>query len=150
MTRRPTTAARRPTANDPRRPGHPLSENTLLIFTSDNGPWAVQELHGGTAGPLRGAKGTNWEGGQRVPMIVSWPGHVAPASLMTEVVTAMDLLPSIASILGVPLDPNHILDGEALAEALTGPPVGRSGSQATRGRQAPFLFYASKGAPAAI
>ncbi|QDV08091.1 Arylsulfatase [Planctomycetes bacterium Poly30] len=123
-----------------------VRDNTLLIFTSDNGPWAVQELNGGTAGPLRGAKGSNWEGGQRVPMIVSWPGRVAPASLMTEVVTAMDLLPTVAKIVGAPLDETRTIDGEVLTEAL----LGATDAHDPSGRQAPFLYYTSKGLPAGI
>jgi arylsulfatase A len=123
-----------------------IRDNTLLIFTSDNGPWAVQELHGGTAGPLRGAKGTNWEGGQRVPLIVSWPGHAAPASIGTEVFTALELLPTLASLAGATLDSARQIDGESLATTL----LGDTTTSESRGREAPFLYYTSRGARAGI
>jgi arylsulfatase A-like enzyme len=55
-----------------------IDENTLIVFTSDNGPWSMFGPHGGTAGPLRGEKGTAWEGGYRVPGIFRWPGHIEP------------------------------------------------------------------------
>ncbi len=68
-----------------------LLQDTLVIFTSDNGPWLSYKLKGGSAGLLAGGKGTNWEGGQRVPCIVSWPGTIPAGSVVREVVTAMDV-----------------------------------------------------------
>ena len=58
-----------------------LAENTLVIFTSDNGPWLVKGADGGSAKPLRGGKGSTWEGGVRVPTIAWWPGKIAPKSV---------------------------------------------------------------------
>ena len=58
-----------------------IAENTLVVFTSDNGPWTMFGPHGGTASPLRGEKGTSWEGGYRVPAIFHWPGKIKPASI---------------------------------------------------------------------
>ena len=58
-----------------------IAENTLIVFTSDNGPWTMFGPHGGTAGPLRGEKGTSWEGGYRVPAIFHWPGIIKPATI---------------------------------------------------------------------
>lgn len=75
-----------------------LEKNTLVIFTSDNGPWLVQKLNGGSAGLLRDGKGTTWEGGMRVPMIAWWPGTVPSAMVSDELITSLDLLPSIATI----------------------------------------------------
>lgn len=127
-----------------------IRDNTLLIFTSDNGPWAQMRLDGGTAGPLRGSKGTNWEGGQRVPMIVSWPGRVAPASVEPAVLTAMDLLPTLAAIVGADASAgagaSRGIDGEVLPGAL----LGDAALPGSEGRAAPFLYYTSDGAPAAI
>ena len=58
-----------------------IAENTLVVFTSDNGPWTMFGPHGGTASPLRGEKGTSWEGGYRVPAIFHWPGKIKPATI---------------------------------------------------------------------
>ena len=55
-----------------------IREKTLIIYTSDNGPWTMFGPHGGTAGPLRGEKGTSWEGRYRVPAIFNWPGKIEP------------------------------------------------------------------------
>ena len=57
-----------------------LDERTLVIFTSDNGPWAIKGADAGSAGPLRGAKGSTWEGGMREPTLAWWPGKIAPGS----------------------------------------------------------------------
>lgn len=73
-----------------------LEENTLVIFTSDNGPWAVLRQHGGSAGPLYGAKATSYEGGMRVPAIFWWPGTIEPA-VITDLGSTLDLLPTFAS-----------------------------------------------------
>ncbi|NIN60489.1 MAG: sulfatase-like hydrolase/transferase, partial [Xanthomonadales bacterium] len=55
-----------------------LARDTLVVFTSDNGPWLAMDHHGGTAGPLKDGKGTTFEGGMRVPAIFSWPGRINP------------------------------------------------------------------------
>lgn len=75
-----------------------LAENTLVIFTSDNGSRVDQ--HGGSNGPLRGTKGQTWEGGMRVPCIVRWPDRVPPGSVCGETVTALDFYPTLASLAG--------------------------------------------------
>jgi arylsulfatase A len=77
---------------------HGLKQNTLVIFTSDNGPWLTYKERGGSAGPLRGGKGTNWEGGQRVPCVMRWPGVIPAGSVRTEVLTAMDIFPTVAAM----------------------------------------------------
>lgn len=76
-----------------------LRENTLIIFTSDNGPWIMFGPHGGTAGPLRGEKGTSWEGGYRVPAIFNWPGAIAPKEVH-GIGANLDLYATFASLVG--------------------------------------------------
>jgi len=87
-----------------------IDEQTLVVFTSDNGPWKVYKSEAGSSGPLRGEKGTTWEGGQRVPCIIRWPGKVPPATMQRQVITNMDLLPTIANICNAKL-PKKKIDG---------------------------------------
>ncbi|QEG22205.1 sulfatase family protein [Mariniblastus fucicola] len=85
-----------------------LSENTYVIYTSDNGPWLQFKHHGGSAGPLRAGKGTTFEGGQRVPCVMWAPGRI-PAGTSTDAFTStMDLLPTIAAITNTELPENRI------------------------------------------
>ncbi|MGE0145128.1 MAG: sulfatase [Planctomycetota bacterium] len=121
-----------------------LRENTLVIFTSDNGPWLQFGLNGGSAGLLRGGKGTNWEGGQRVPFLASWPKMVPRASVLREVTSAMDLLPTIARLCGADL-PQKPIDGRDVSAAWLG--SRRITESAT---SPPFLYYAARGELAGI
>jgi arylsulfatase len=89
---------------------HRLENNTLVIFTSDNGPWLNFGNHAGSAGPLREGKGTSWEGGVRVPSIMRWPGIIPEGSVCDKMATTMDLLPTFAALAGAPL-PGHKIDG---------------------------------------
>jgi len=84
-----------------------LAENTIFIFTSDNGSRAHGE--GGSNAPLRGNKGQTWEGGMRVPCIVKWPGHVPAGQASPALATAMDFYPTLASLAGHDLStlPKH-------------------------------------------
>ena len=87
-----------------------LDENTLVVFTSDNGPWMNYGSHAGSAAPLREGKGTSWEGGIRVPTIMQWPGRI-PANSQTDCfASTIDLFPTIASLIGADL-PSHKIDG---------------------------------------
>jgi arylsulfatase A len=95
-----------------------LEEHTIVIFTSDNGSRDADE--GGSNAPLRGTKGTTWEGGMRVPCIVRWPGHTEPGSVSSSVATAMDLLPTLANIAGAELSPDRIIDGRDVTPLLLG------------------------------
>ncbi|MFB6218646.1 MAG: sulfatase [Halobacteriaceae archaeon] len=97
-----------------------IEEETLVVFASDNGPWLVKEERGGDAGPLRGGKATVWEGGPRVPCIAQWPGHVPEGSVCDELVTAMDLLPTLCDLAGADR-PDAEIDG-VNAEALLSDP----------------------------
>jgi arylsulfatase A-like enzyme len=75
-----------------------IDENTLVIFTSDNGPWNLKNGHGGSALPLRGFKFQTYEGGMRVPMIARWPGKIPANTRCSEIASTIDLLPTIAHI----------------------------------------------------
>ena len=76
-----------------------VESNTLVVFTSDNGPWSVFGPHGGTAGPLRGEKSTTWEGGQRVPAIFHWPGKIKPA-VVDGLAANLDLYATFSTLAG--------------------------------------------------
>ncbi|XP_072020018.1 arylsulfatase A-like [Amphiura filiformis] len=89
---------------------HDLEEDTFIFFTSDNGPCLLRPYDGvGNAGLLKCGKGTTYEGGQRVPAIAYWPGHIKPG-VTREIASTLDLLPTIANIAQVPL-PSVVLDG---------------------------------------
>ena len=74
-----------------------LADNTLVIFTSDNGPWTMFKEFGGVAKPLRGAKGTGWEGGPGVPAIFNWPGKIEP-SVSSAFMVSIDLYSTFAAL----------------------------------------------------
>src|SRR5688572_12490693 len=96
-----------------------LANDTLLVFTSDNGPWLAQQDLAGTAGPFRDGKGTTFEGGVRVPALFLWPG-VVKAGVVDEMGAFFDLLPTFAALTGTPLPADRVLDGGSLAPVLTG------------------------------
>ena len=89
-----------------------LTENTLLFFFSDNGPAA------GSAGPLRGRKGSNWEGGHRVPAIACWPGKIRAGVVTDQLGISLDLMPTMLDLIGVNPVPNRKLDGISLLPVL--------------------------------
>ena len=96
-----------------------LEENTLMIFTSDNGPWLNYGNHAGSSGGLREGKGTTYEGGQRVPCLMMWKGVISPGTINNNLVAGMDILPTIATIAGVPL-PQKKIDGVNILPLLKG------------------------------
>lgn len=96
-----------------------IDKKTLVILTSDNGPWLVQKENGGSAGLLKGGKGTTWEGGMRVPMIARWPGKIPPNTTSVRLSSTMDLLPTIAEITDLPL-PDRKIDGKSIFSTLKG------------------------------
>ena len=100
-----------------------LAEKTLVIFTSDNGPWLTVGLAGGSAGLLHNGKGTTWEGGMRVPAIAWWPGQISPGSSTQSMGTTMDLLPTLFGLAGVALPGDRVLDGVDLNPVLRDPEV---------------------------
>ena len=83
-----------------------VDENTLVIFTSDNGPWLIKGEHGGSAKPFRDGKGSSYEGGQRVPCVMRWPAKIPAGTECKELATAMDFLPTFAAITGARLPPD--------------------------------------------
>jgi arylsulfatase A-like enzyme len=96
-----------------------LAEKTLVVFTSDNGPWLLFREHGGSAGPLRNGKGTTWEGGMRVPTIFWWPGKI-DAAVVTDIGATLDLLPTILHLAGAELPNDRLIDGVDLSASLIG------------------------------
>lgn len=88
-----------------------LDRRTLVVFSSDNGPWLIFNQHGGSAGLLREGKGSTWEGGMRVPGIAWWPGKIAAGSVQREMATTMDLVPTVAALASATLPADRPLDG---------------------------------------
>ncbi len=91
--------------------------NTVVVFMSDNGG---ATRHGASNAPLRGAKGSTWEGGQRVPMIVRWPGKVPAGRSVDAMATSMDLLPTFAKLAGTSAPTDRIIDGKDIRPLLLG------------------------------
>ena len=87
-----------------------LDDNTLVIFTSDNGPWLSYGNHAGSCRPLREGKGTTWEGGVREPCIMRWPGKIPAGRVCREPAMTIDIFPTIARLIDAPL-PEHSIDG---------------------------------------
>jgi arylsulfatase A len=88
-----------------------IDDNTLVIFTSDNGPWLAFGDHGGSARPLREGKGTTFEGGMREPCIMRWPGKIPAGSVCSELATTMDILPTFVKLAGAK-QPKNRIDGK--------------------------------------
>lgn len=97
-----------------------LEENTLVIFTSDNGPWIEEQIgdHGGSAFPLRGNKMQTWEGGVRVPAIMQWKGKIPENVVSDALLTTMDFLPTFADISGAVISKEITLDGKSFKDVL--------------------------------
>ncbi len=109
-----------------------LEDNTMVIFTSDNGSRCRGE--GGSNGVLRGIKTTTWEGGQRVPCIIRWPGHIPAGNTCTGLASAMDFYPTLAAIAGCAVPTDRIIDGRDIT------PLMLSGGAAASPREA-FFYY---------
>ncbi|WP_231603016.1 sulfatase family protein [Neorhodopirellula pilleata] len=112
-----------------------LADNTLVIYTSDNGPWLQFKNHGGSAGPLREGKGTTFEGGQRVPCIMWAPGRIPAGTSTDAFVSTIDLLPTIASVTGHPLPENDRIDGMDVSATFASDSSPRE----------EFVFYSAQG-----
>ena len=95
-----------------------LDDDTLVIFTSDNGSRVHGE--GGSNGPLRATKGTTWEGGQRVPCIMRWPGKIPAGQTCSELTLSMDFYPTLAAIGGAEVPTDRIIDGKDIRPLIHG------------------------------
>ena len=96
-----------------------IERNTLILFTSDNGPWLPFGDHGGSSGPFREGKGTTWEGGVRTPAIFWWPGTIKPG-VVTDLGSGLDLIATAAALAGAALPRGRVMDGLDLSPALRG------------------------------
>jgi arylsulfatase A-like enzyme len=112
-----------------------VDDDTLVVYTSDNGPWLYIGENGGSAFPLRGGKGTTFEGGMRIPFIARWPGHVPAGATCKEPLSHLDLLPTIVALTGAKL-PDRKIDGADISPILLGQPGAKNPHEAV-------FFYAN-------
>jgi len=112
---------------------HGLDENTLVIYTSDNGPWLSYGNHAGSARPLREGKATTWDGGVREPTIMRWPGKIPAGRVCSQPAMTIDILPTIAGLVGAELPP-HKIDGKDVWPLISGKPGATSPQEA-------YYFY---------
>lgn len=111
-----------------------VDDNTLVIFTSDNGPWLSYGEHGGSAGELREGKGTTFEGGVREPTLMRFPGRIPAGAVCDEPLMTIDILPTVAHLIGAKL-PDHKIDGLNAWEVISGTPGSKSPHEAL------FFYY---------
>jgi arylsulfatase A-like enzyme len=101
-----------------------VDDNTLVIFTSDNGPWVAgsnkKQIKGGSAGSLRGAKNTTWEGGMRVPFLARWPGRIPAGAVRDGIATLMDLFTTAVALAGGETPNDRVIDGRDILPFLEG------------------------------
>ncbi len=121
---------------------HGIFENTLIIYTSDNGP-ATWHKNGGTTGGLRGSKGNTWEGGMRVPGIISWPARIPAGITCNQPVSTLDLLPTLSAIAGVETPDDLVLDGRDIRDLLFHP-------EQVSAEEFEMLFYERNGGVEAL
>ena len=110
-----------------------IDKKTLVIFSSDNGPWLSYGDHAGSALPLREGKGTTFDGGQRESTIMRWPGRIPAGTVCQEPASTMDILPTIAKLTGAAL-PAHTIDGKDIWPLMSGEPGAKSPHEA-------FFYY---------
>jgi len=104
-----------------------LEEDTLILFTSDNGPWAMRGLSAGSEGLFTGrfaegykntAKGSNWEGGIREPAFAYWKGKIVPFTRTSEIISSLDVFPTLSALAGLPLPQDRPFDGKDMSKIL--------------------------------
>ena len=113
-----------------------LEENTLVIFTSDNGPWLSYGEHAGQTGIYREGKGTTFEGGVRVPFVARWTGTIPAGAVSNEPLMTIDILPTISEWIDAPL-PSHQVDGKSATALL-------EGKNGAKSPQKAYYFYYKK------
>lgn len=109
---------------------HDLDRNTLVIFTSDNGPWLSYGNHAGSAGPLREGKGTSFEGGVREPAIFRWKGRIPAGGVSREPAMTIDLLPTLARLVGAEAPKERVIDGKDIWPLVVRPQQSKSPHEA--------------------
>ncbi len=114
---------------------HKLDKNTLVIFTADNGPWLSYGDHAGSAAPLREGKGTMFDGGCRESTLMWWPGTVPAGSVCKTPAMTIDILPTVAKLIGAKL-PKHKIDGKSIVKLIKG--------TSNESSQEAYYFYYSK------
>jgi arylsulfatase A len=97
-----------------------LDDDTLVMFTSDNGPWLSYGNHAGSQGPFREGKGTAFEGGVRVPFVARWPGYIPKGTQTSEPAMTIDVLPTVARLAGATVPQDRIVDGRDIWPLLAG------------------------------
>jgi len=111
-----------------------VDKNTLVVFTSDNGPWLSKKHHGGSALPLRDGKFSTYEGGMREPCIARWPGRIPAGNVCPQVCSTIDLLPTFAQLAGAKLPADRAIDGKDIWPLMSGTPGAKSPHKA-------FFYY---------
>jgi len=97
-----------------------VDDNTLVVYTADNGPWLSKGANGGCALPLRDGKFTTWEGGMREPCIMRWPGRIPADTTCGEVAATIDLMPTFAALAGAEVPDDRVIDGRCIIPLLEG------------------------------
>lgn len=110
-----------------------VTENTLVMFTSDNGPWMVYGNHAGGVGPLRGSKGNCWDGGVRVPCVMQWPAKLKAGAVVKTPLMTIDLLPTVVNLIGAKM-PGLKIDGKDAWKVI-------AGEQVESVQEAYFFYY---------
>ncbi len=107
-----------------------LNENTLVIFTTDNGPWLSEKENGGSALPLHGGKFETYEGGMRVPCVMRWPGKIPAGTECSEVAGTIDFLPTVATLAGSAVPGDRVIDGRDIWPIMSSAPGAHSPHEA--------------------